>query len=53
MSHKLSRDSEWHTDLTPPLGSRPHFQSGKSFSPIEIIVSFRMSLFVCLVWFCF
>lgn len=40
VSHKFSGDSEWHTDLTPPLGSGPHFQS---LSPIEIIVSFTMS----------
>lgn len=42
MSHKFSGDSEQHTDLTPPLGSRPHFQFGQFLDPIEIIVSFRM-----------
>lgn len=42
VSHKFSGDSEQHTDLTPPLGSRPHFQFGQFLGPIEIIVSFRM-----------
>lgn len=42
VSHKFSGNSEQHTDLIPPLGSRPHFQFGQFLVPIEIIVSFRM-----------
>lgn len=42
VSHKLSGDSEQHTGLSPPLGSRPRFQFGQFLSPTEFIVSFRM-----------
>lgn len=31
VSHKFSGDSEWHTDLTPPLGSGPPLQFGQFF----------------------
>lgn len=42
VSHKFSGNSEQHTGLTPPLGSRPHFQFGQFLSPAETIVSLRV-----------
>lgn len=42
VSHKFSGNSESHTGLTPPLGSRPHFQFGQFLSPAETIVSLRV-----------
>lgn len=41
VSHKFSGGSEQYTGLTPPLGSRPHFQFGQFLRPTETVVSFR------------